>query len=206
MRIFSYHWIIKKNMGRIKTILDVGCGDGSFMKILNMDKKYKITGIDLYKPSVQLAKTTKAFDHVISKDLRKIDYKQKSFDLALSSQVIEHLSKKDAISLIKKMEKIARKKVIIATTNGYFPYDPIEGKDDNPLQVHKSGWSVAEFRKIGYRVYGQGLAFVYKPNKMLRKVFFLKDILFVISYLLSPIIYFFPIFSTYIIAIKEVEQ
>lgn len=202
MRIFSYHWIIQKKMGKVKTILDVGCGNGSFMKIINKNGDYKATGIDLYKPHIQTARRTKSFERLISADIRKIEFEEKSFDLVISSQVVEHLEKKEAKILIKKMEKIAKKKIIVATTNGYFPFDPIEGKDDNPFQVHKCGWTVSEFKRMGYKVYGQGLGFVYKPNKFFR-IPILKYLFFIFSYIVSPVVYLFPRLSAYIIAVKE---
>ncbi len=189
-------------MGRVKTILDIGCGDGSFMTIINKSGDYKATGIDLYKPYIQTARKTKRFERLIAADIRKIKFKEKSFDLVLSSQVVEHLEKNEAKILIRKIEKIAKKKIVIATTNGYFPFDPIEGKDDNPFQVHKCGWTVSEFKRMGYKVYGQGLGLVYKPNKFFR-IPILKYLFFIFSYIVSPVVYFFPRLSTYIIAVKE---
>jgi hypothetical protein len=43
------------------------------------------------------------------------------------------------------MEKWAIKKIIIKTPNEYLWQD---GYDNNPMQEHKSGWSVEELQKL----------------------------------------------------------
>jgi SAM-dependent methyltransferase len=202
---FTYNWIIRNNLKSVQTILDVGCGDGTQMMSLNFDKEFEVTGIDLYKPYLEKAKKSGFYTRVLSADVREIKQEKQSFDAVISSQVVEHLEKEEALELMKSMEKIAKKTVIVATTNGFFPFDPLEGRDGNPLQVHKSGWDIMEMRKKGYRVYGQGLGIVYKPNGLAHKIenSFLRTLLFGFSYLLSPLTYYFPQISAYIIAVKD---
>jgi hypothetical protein len=49
------------------------------------------------------------------------------------------------------MESIASKKVILFTPNGFLKQGYVEG---SKWQKHNSGWSVEEFQKLGYTVYG----------------------------------------------------
>jgi len=49
------------------------------------------------------------------------------------------------------MEKISKNKVIIFTPNGFLPQGEYY---NNPWQVHKSGWTVKEMKKRGYKVIG----------------------------------------------------
>ncbi len=65
--------------------------------------------------------------------------------------LVEHLKKKDSLLLMKKMEKIATKLVIIGTPNGFIPQDEY---DSNPYQVHQSGFTISDFTKRGYTVLG----------------------------------------------------
>ncbi len=51
------------------------------------------------------------------------------------------------------MEKLASKRVIVFTPNGFVPQGEY---DKNPWQVHVSGWTADEFRARGYRVIGIG--------------------------------------------------
>lgn len=205
---FTYYWIMRKHLDGVTTILDVGCGDGEAMHFINYDKKYQVTGIDLYEPYLETAKSKNVYTKLELGDIRSLKIHEKSFDIVFSSQVVEHLEKEESLCLIDEMEKIAKKKVIVATTNGFFPFDPIQGKDANPLQVHKSGWRVSEMRERGYTVYGQGLGIVYKPEGLghILKNKHLLKIVFLFSYIVSPIVYIFPQLSAYIIAVKEYEK
>lgn len=194
---------MRRQFANLTTVLDVGCGDGAQMCMINPDKKYEVTGIDLYKPYLEKAKKTNVYKKVLLGDVRTLSIPDSSYDIVFCSQVVEHLTKNEAVKLIKEMERIARKKVIIGTTNGFFPFDPLEGKDGNPLQVHKSGWTVDEMRKMKYAVFGQGLGIVYKPGGLAHNASALKPLWFAISYILSPITYFFPVLSAYIISVKN---
>lgn len=88
----------------------------------------------------------------IKADILKLEFEPKSFDAVIALAVIEHMTKEDGYALIEKMERWASKKIIITTTNGYLPQDEVEG---NPLQVHKSGWTLKELRDLGFKVYGK---------------------------------------------------
>lgn len=201
---FTFSWIIRYHLANSKTILDIGCGDGALMSKVNSDKKYEVVGVDLYKPYLEKAKKSGVYKRLISLDLRKLKFRNKSFDIVLASQVIEHLSKKEARALIVKLEEIARNKVIIATPNGFVKYDPFEVIDNNKLQEHKSGWKVEEMRKLGYKVRGQANKLIYLPSTgLIYRYRKLKYLLILISYLLSPISYFLPNTCSCIIAVKD---
>jgi len=65
--------------------------------------------------------------------------------------LIEHLPKEDGKKLINLMENIAKKKIIIVTPNGFLPQ---KSYDNNELQEHVSGWTVAEMRQAGFQIIG----------------------------------------------------
>ncbi|OGM26068.1 hypothetical protein A3D01_04880 [Candidatus Woesebacteria bacterium RIFCSPHIGHO2_02_FULL_39_13] len=202
---FTYPWIIKKHFSDNKKILDVGCGDGTFMAKINFDKKYEVTGIDLFDPYLKKAGKTKAYEKVLKMDVRKLNLKDSSFDCVHASQVLEHLKEKEALSLIKKMEKIAESKVIIGAPNGHFHQDAY---DKNDLQRHQSSWQIEDFQKLGYTCYGQALKFIYGENGLvhnkLAAIGLVRFFLFGLSYLLSPLAYIFPSLGAHIIAVKEI--
>lgn len=201
---FSSPWIVRHHLGTAKSVLDVGCGDGEFMLKVNPDKKYEVVGIDLFKPNIKKAKQKGVYKKVLLSDLRKINFKKGSFDIVLASQVIEHINKKEGLKMLSVIERIARKRIVVYTPNGFVPFDPFEVMDDNPLQVHKSGWGVGEMRKHGYRVYGQGNKRIYNTkNGLLYRFRRLKNILVIISFLLAPISYFIPETSSMIVAVKD---
>lgn len=68
---------------------------------------------------------------------------------------IEHLSKHDGLALLRQMKRVARKKVLVFTPEGYLRNEPhdawgISGVDH--LQHHLSGWTIDEFEDRGYRL------------------------------------------------------
>jgi 2-polyprenyl-3-methyl-5-hydroxy-6-metoxy-1,4-benzoquinol methylase len=126
---FTYPWIIRKLFDSSRTILDVACGNGTFMAQVNNDAKYEITGIDLFDPYLESAKQTNAYKEVIKLDVRNINYPDNSFDIVHASQLIEHLKTDETLQLIQKMEKIAAKKIVIGTPNGHFDQDEYDGNE-----------------------------------------------------------------------------
>jgi SAM-dependent methyltransferase len=76
-----------------------------------------------------------------------------TFDVVVCLDGIEHLERLDANLLMKNMESIAKKRVIIFTTDGYAVNEPhdawdIQGGDD--FQRHRCGISRSEFERMGY--------------------------------------------------------
>lgn len=201
---FTYQAIIRQNLGRVKNVLDIGSGDGRFMQLINWDKKYHVTGVELFEPYVKKSKKTGLYEKILKQDIKKLNIENNAFDAVLSSQVVEHFTKKDGIAMIKNMEKWAKDVVLIGTPRGHFHQEPYDG---NELQRHLSEWSVEDFEKLGFQVYGQGLKYVYGQGGLLESWMgrFLPTrlLLFGFSYLLSPITYFFPKQSTYLVAVKK---
>ncbi len=134
-----------------KSLLDIGCGDSS--PIQSFSKRMYCIGIDIFKPSIVKSKEKKIHDEYYKIDYFKVEnlFIKNSFDCVLASDFIEHLEKEEGYKLLKIMEKLAKKKSIIFTPNGFFATEELEG---NPWQVHKSGWTPKEMKDLGYKVYG----------------------------------------------------
>lgn len=201
---FSYPFIIRINLKHAHTLLDVGSGNGRFMQRINWDKKFKVIGVELFNAYIRQAKATKLYEKILKEDIKRLTFEKNSFDAVLASQIVEHFTKKEGILLIKKMERWARNTVVIGTPNGHFHQ---EAYDDNDLQEHFSSWTPPDFRKLGYSVYGQGLKLIYGEKGLLHTflgTFFpTKILIFIFSYLMSPFVYCFPQYSTYVIAVKK---
>ena len=99
-------------------ILDLGCGDGSLLRLLN--KKRNVSG---YGVDTSIDKTIKSLDNkinIINADINDhMDYfKDKSFDyviLAQSLQVVDN-----PVSLIKEMLRIGNEAIISFPNMGYW--------------------------------------------------------------------------------------
>lgn len=185
-----------------RSILDVGCGQGDIMRIINKNRKFFVVGVDGFLSYLKVCKGRKVYNELLLSDVRFLPLRERSFDIVFCSQVIEHLSKKEGLRLIENLEEIARRQVIIATPVGFASPPHF---DENPLQEHKSFWQPDEFKKRGYRVIGQGLHFVYgekRPVYTLRYSLF-RYILYLLSYLSGPIIYFLPGRAAHMICVKN---
>lgn len=186
------------SLSSCSSVLDVGCGSNSPIRAVK--KTFYSQGIDIHKQSIMESKRKKIHDKYTIGNVENIDkyYKKKSFDAVIAMDVIEHFKKTDALKLLKKMEKVARKKVIILTPNGFLDQGHY---DNNPHQDHKSGWFVKDLQLLGYKVFG------LRSFKFLRRDFatiHLKPWLFwgFLAFITEPILYYFPEFSFHLFAIK----
>ncbi|MDO8657986.1 MAG: class I SAM-dependent methyltransferase [Candidatus Levybacteria bacterium] len=197
-----YFKSIERLLKGCDSVLDVGCGADSPLK--RVKKTFYSEGIDIFEESIRQSKKKKIHDKYKISDIRKIDkiYGKKSFDAVIGLDVIEHLDKKDSIALIKKMENIARKKVLLLTPNGFYHQDAY---DDNPYQVHVSEWKLEDLRVLGYRVYGlRGLKYLRGEYATIKyKPWFFWGIIVFFSEL--PL-FFFPKASYHLFAVKNIDR
>jgi SAM-dependent methyltransferase len=153
LKRYTFGFEFQKALQDCSKILDLGCGDGS--PLLALAQKPYSVGVDLFAPSIEKAKKLNIHNEYFQSDVMKIDelFPAKSFDAVMALDLIEHLEKEQGLALLKKMESVARKKIIIFTPNGFLT----QGIHfDNPLQEHQSGWTVKEMKKLGFKVIGIG--------------------------------------------------
>lgn len=144
--------LMKKN--KVQSILDLACGDGGPMLMINKNREYEVDGVDLFPKYLKLAKKSGAYRNLFKSDVRMFEPNQK-YDMVFWSHNIEHLSKSDGEKLAKKIQKWGTKLVVILTPYGFCTTHIHDG---NPLQDHKSGWYPKDFKKIGYKVKVKGFS------------------------------------------------
>ena len=142
-----------------ESLLDVGCGDNSPVKFIS-NIPHKI-GVDIFQPALEESARKKIHNEYVQSDVLSLTdhFKEGAADCSLASELIEHLEKEAGFELLKQMEYVSRKKVIITTPVGFLPQSATE---DNPWQLHRSGWTPAEMRELGYKVIGfNGAKFIW---------------------------------------------
>ncbi len=150
--VFSkYDVIMENHVQDCETLLDIGCG--SFSPVQTFNQHLYCVGIDAFAPSIEKSKKLGIHDEYHQMNVLEAleKFGPKSFDVVVALDLIEHLTKEDGEQLLDMMDKLARKRIFIYTPNGFLPQGD---RENNPWQVHYSGWEPKEFRSRGYHVYG----------------------------------------------------
>lgn len=87
--------ILKKLAYGAKSILDLGCGEGTRLNLLANEKK--ALGLDISKIGINLAKKSFPTLQFRAADLEKLPVENKSFDLVYSAFVLEHLDNPEKV-------------------------------------------------------------------------------------------------------------
>ena len=134
----------------IVAVLDAACG-------LSLRSKYIPAqirvGVDIHEEYFKHIESDVPYV-VLKYDIRKLEeiFMPKSFDIVIALDVVEHIEKGQSLDMIRQLEAIARKAVIIETPEGYVPQNiDIQGHGGDEWQTHRSGWSVEDFEAMGYK-------------------------------------------------------
>lgn len=142
-------YLLKSELTGCQTVLDLGCGpDSPIQYCPNIN--YSL-GVEPYLPYLKKSRAKKIHSKYIQAKIETLTFPKKSFDAVIMIEVLEHLPKAVGLSVLKKAEGWAKKKVIITTPNGLVPQQEI---DDNKLQKHLSGWTATQMSALGYKVRG----------------------------------------------------
>ena len=153
---FTHYGQLRAVMGRdSQTILDVGCGKGETMKLIKGLGRFSSVGVDIFLPWLRACRQEEVHDHYVLCDVRHLPFRQRSFDIVLAAEIIEHLDKEDGEQLLDALERLARRQVIITAPVGFNAYR--DESDGNPYQEHRSVWEPHELKRRGYIVRGNGL-------------------------------------------------
>ncbi len=186
-----------------KSLLDVGCGPGRPGRTIKRHKNIFTVGADIFFPYLISGKRRQIHNEYVQCDVRKLPFKEKSFDVVLCKEVIEHLEKAEGEEVIRELEQIARRQVIITTPVGGYIQQEYDG---NPFQEHLSARAPTELRQSGYTVRGVGIRGMHGEQGF-QKHFpkflgFLLDIMYVLA---GPIVYFFPEIACYMVCTKRLN-
>ncbi len=129
-----------------KRILEVGCGSGIFGFILKKTRTAVILGVEPFE--YELGHYDYIYDMTWTEWFEKTSISEKSFDVIVCNETIEHMEKRDALRFLDEVKTRANK-IIIGTP---YKWDQQEAYDNNSYQVHKCVISKEEFEDHGYDV------------------------------------------------------
>ncbi len=197
----EYYEKIGEELRGMLSVLDVGCGENS--PIRNIKKTFFSTGVDLSESAIKKSSDRGIHDQYLVSNILDIDtlFEKKSFDAVIALDVIEHLTKEDGLSLIEKMESLARKKIIISTPNGFVE----QFVEKEPLQEHLSGWDCKEMKGLGYTCIGMN-GIKYIPRERGAITISPSRIWGLVADFMQPLIYHVPQIAFQLLCIKTYED
>jgi cyclopropane fatty-acyl-phospholipid synthase-like methyltransferase len=143
------------------TILDVGAGRGAYATILfPYLPKARFDAVEVWEPYIEQYRLHRKYNNVFNIDAREHD--DFDYDLVIFGDVLEHMSKEDALKIWERVSKQARF-ALISIPIVHMPQDEIDG---NPYEVHEEeDWStelvLKEFSNIvEYRAFEQTGVFI----------------------------------------------
>lgn len=185
-----------------KSILDVGCGKGEPMKFINRNQQFHTVGVDIFEPYIDLCKEQQIHDKYLVCDICDLPFAKKSFDTVLCMEVLEHLDKEDGEKLLRDIERIARKQVVLTTPVGNYEQEVF---DDNLHQEHKYIWSPCEMKEQGYKTIGIGMRNLGGKSGIQSPLpGFLHPFVNFFWVLAGPVVYFAPGLAGDMVCIKKV--
>lgn len=125
-----------------KNVLDVGAGKGLYLNllydVLGKDNVH-VTAIEIWEDYIKFFMLKMRYDNLIHDDVRNID--NFNYDLVILGDILEHMSKEDAIAIWEKVSKQAKYAIIAIPIINH----PQEAINDNPYEIHvKEDWSTEE--------------------------------------------------------------
>ena len=154
--------IIKREVRKdVVTVLDVGCGmlydnnpaSEDILLSCFADKRYKVAGFDIFEEAVAFRKKGYPKGEYFVMDARNLNSLTQRYDLVMAHHVIEHLTKEEGLTLLKNIEKVAIKQIIIGTPIGFVNTDYAVALHNNEHDRHHSGWQPLFFENRGYTIY-----------------------------------------------------
>lgn len=123
-----------------RTVLDVGAGAGNWRDWLRKNRyKGRIEAVEVWQSYVDKFELHRKYDSVYIVDAREWDHYD--YDVVILGDIIEHMTKEDAVALVEKIGRQA-KYILIALPIIHYHQGALDG---NPYEVHvKEDWSHQE--------------------------------------------------------------
>ena len=100
-----------------EAFLDAGCGDGRYLRALDAELPERIAGVDISERILETARAAIPRAELRQGNLEALPFDDAAFDLALSTQVIEHVL--DAPAAVAELVRVLRSggRLVISTDN-----------------------------------------------------------------------------------------
>lgn len=127
------------------SVVDVGCGIGTFLNVFKKEGVEEIIGLDGEWVNLELLQKYIDVDNLIITDLEKEFALERRFDLAISLEVAEHIKETNSNIFVANLTKLSDVIVFSAAFPG-------QGGQNHVNEQWPSYWA-EKFRKHGYNFY-----------------------------------------------------
>jgi len=129
----------------IKSVLDIGAGQGTYYHVLNKYIPETVWScVEAWQPYIDNFGLKNFYTNIYNEDVRTFDVSGHLYDLVIAGDVLEHMSKDEALAVFAKFKSIC-KYFIISIPIIKWPQDAI---NDNSYEIHvKDDWSHNEVMK-----------------------------------------------------------
>ncbi len=151
--------VLKDTNGKL---LDVGCADGNLTSKINLHlPRTKVTGVDLYKKSIEFARKNNPAIEFLVADARKLPFKNKQFDTIVCVEALEHIpNNAEAVKEIKRCLKDNGRFIVLQDTDSaifnfiWFFWTKWKGKvwEGSHISCMKPHELISLLRKNGFRI------------------------------------------------------
>jgi hypothetical protein len=114
----------------IRTILDVGAGEGTYSHLLG--RNYKLIAVEVFQPYIDQFNLHDKYDQVILGDIRTLTLPHA--DCVIFGDVLEHMTEDDARKLI----NLPYPHMVVSLPLGHWPQGAVNGND---YETHVTEWS-----------------------------------------------------------------
>jgi cyclopropane fatty-acyl-phospholipid synthase-like methyltransferase len=97
--------------GDAESVLDVGTGNGAFLRILEQNRKMRLQGMD-YSPTAVASRICAT--GVAKGSITEIEFPDRSFDLVSALEVIEHLNCTMFPTAMQELQRVAARYILIS--------------------------------------------------------------------------------------------
>jgi len=193
---YEHHVFVMERVPNLRhqVVVDVGCGKGVWGFLIKTSREVGyLVGLDINLEYLTDTKEHKIYDDLILASAAKLPLKEKSVDVILAVETIEHLPEADAYSLLAEIDRVTLNLAVLTTPNGFLP----SLTPSNISEIHRSGWKPDQLKMNGYEVFGMGLRIYSKyPSKLT----------YALQCISAPFVRSIPRLAAFILALKKYES
>jgi predicted SAM-dependent methyltransferase len=139
---------IKKELPKVKKILDIGPGWGTYSKLLRKPNE-EWDAVEVFEPYIRKFKLHKYYDNIYNVNI--VDFKStKKYDLVILGDVLEHLTLEQSLKTLKNIFSFSKYCLFSLPLDDETGVDLENSHDywNNIHEKHLSAWSNSQFLNV----------------------------------------------------------